>query len=68
MLENSIVIEDKNLVSICRDPDDNKFLNCALLGGADYLISGDNDLLVLKIIGSSKIVTPAEFLRKYQKS
>ena len=34
-------------ITICRDPDDNKFLECALWGQADILISRDKDLLVL---------------------
>lgn len=34
-------------INVCRDPDDNKFLECALWGQADILISRDKDLLVL---------------------
>ncbi|MBI5753617.1 putative toxin-antitoxin system toxin component, PIN family [Candidatus Peregrinibacteria bacterium] len=32
MIENCPVIEDKNYIQICRDPDNNKFLDCALIG------------------------------------
>lgn len=66
VLENSIIIEDKNLVQICRDSEDNKFLNCAITGGANYIVSGDDDLLSLKIIGSTEIITSAKFLKKYK--
>ena len=45
-----------------RDPHDQKFLACAKSGKADYLISGDKDLLVLKIVGKIPIITPTEFL------
>jgi uncharacterized protein len=62
IIKNSIIIQDKELTSICRDPEDNKFLNCALTGNADYLISGDKDLLTLKKIGSTKIVSPKQFI------
>lgn len=64
ILENSLILEDKDLVRICRDPEDNKFLNCAMIGEAIYLVSGDNDLLSLKTIGHAKIITPAEFLKR----
>lgn len=47
----------------CRDPDDVKYLEAATAAEADYLISSDNDLLVLKRIGKTKIVSPAAFLR-----
>lgn len=60
---NSRVLEDKNFVTLCRDPDDNKFLNCSLTGEAHYLISGDKDLLSLQQIGSTLILNPAQFLK-----
>jgi len=45
-----------------RDPKDNKFLAVAAAGNADYLVSGDKDLLVLGQIGSIPIVSPRGFL------
>ncbi len=63
VVENSQIIEEKMQIKICRDPDDDKFLSCALLGEADYLVSGDDDLLSLKTIGTTKIVNPAQFLK-----
>lgn len=66
-LENSIILKESEFVRICRDPEDNKFLNCAIEGKADYLISGDDDLLSLKTIESTKIVTPTQFLKNYKK-
>lgn len=68
ILENSLIIEDKELVRICRDPEDNKFLNCAIIGGANYLVSGDDDLLSLKIIGSTEIINSTQFLKRYKRS
>jgi len=47
-----------------RDPKDNKFLALAVAGRADYLVSGDKDLLVLGQIGTVPIVTPVAFLGK----
>ena len=46
---------------ICRDPNDNQILACALAAEADYLVTGDSDLLDLKVFKSTKIVTPKEF-------
>ncbi len=48
--------------AVSRDPKDDKFLAVALAGRADYLISGDKDLLVLGRIGATPIVSPAAFL------
>ncbi len=49
-------------VRICRDPDDDKFLACALATNAT-LVTGDNDLLTLDGILPIDIVTPGTFLR-----
>jgi putative PIN family toxin of toxin-antitoxin system len=46
-----------------RDPKDDKFVACALVGDADYLITEDKDLLVLQVVGDVRIVTPYGFLR-----
>ena len=45
------------------DPEDDYLIAYALVGQADYLVSGDKDLLVLDQIGDIVIVTPAEFLQ-----
>ncbi len=41
----------------CRDPKDNFLLNLAIDSHADYLVTGDNDLLEIKSIGTAKILT-----------
>lgn len=45
------------------DPDDNKFLECAIAASAEYIISGDKHLLILKQFRDIKVVSPAEFVR-----
>jgi putative PIN family toxin of toxin-antitoxin system len=45
-----------------RDPKDDKFVACALAGGADYLITEDKDLLILEEVGEVRIVTPYDFV------
>lgn len=49
-------------VTGARDPKDDKFLALALAGRADYLVSGDKDMLMLGKIGTVPIVSPADFL------
>jgi putative PIN family toxin of toxin-antitoxin system len=44
------------------DPDDDKFLECAVEGGADMIVSGDPHLLRLRAHESIPILTPADFL------
>lgn len=52
-----------SVVAKSADPKDNRYLACALDGGADYLVTGDKKhLLPLKQIGRTKIVSPAEFV------
>lgn len=51
-------------ITICRDTDDNKFLELAIDAKAKFLITGDKDLLSLKSIEEYKylIITPREFI------
>lgn len=51
-----------NLNVIERDPDDNKFIQCAVDGQCDYIISRDRDLLDLKRFEEIDIITVAQFL------
>lgn len=45
-----------------RDPDDDKFIECAMALKAQYVITGDKDLLVIKDYAGLAIRTPREFL------
>jgi len=45
------------------DPDDNKFLECAVFANVNYIISGDDHLLKIKDFRGILIITPAEFVR-----
>lgn len=53
----------KKRIQICRDPKDNMFLELCLAGKADYLITGDRDLLDLKSFKSTLILSPKDFLK-----
>lgn len=50
-------------VTECRDAKDNKFLEVALNGRADVLVSGDADLLVMQQFRTVPIVDAATFIR-----
>ena len=49
-------------VELCRDPRDDKFLELALAGRADFLLTGDTDLLTLHPFRGTAILTPAAYL------
>jgi putative PIN family toxin of toxin-antitoxin system len=50
--------------NLCRDPKDNMFLDLASAIQADYLITGDKDLLALENFENTQILKPSEFLAK----
>lgn len=50
-------------ITACRDPKDNIVLEIATAGRADYIVTGDEDLLVLHPFEGIPIVRPAEFLK-----
>ena len=56
------LISVKSKVNICRDEKDNFLLNLSIDGKADYLITGDKDLIILKKIERTKILKIKEFL------
>jgi putative PIN family toxin of toxin-antitoxin system len=53
-------------ITVCRDSKDNKFLDVAVAGQADVLVSGDKDLLVLHPFQDIPILSPAEFLQNLE--
>ncbi len=56
------IVENSQLITVCRDVKDNKFLELALSGDASYIVSGDNDLLVLNPFHDILILSPTHFL------
>ena len=58
-----LVIVTHKVAVIKNDPDDNRILECALSAGADYIVSGDSDLLSLGHFKKIKIVSPSDFLK-----
>ncbi len=58
----------KVLDAVPRDPDDNMVLECAIEGKAQYIVTGDTDLLVLKTFREIQIVRASDFLKVPTKS
>jgi putative PIN family toxin of toxin-antitoxin system len=53
---------DRKQLPLCRDPDDQKFLELALAAGAQFLVTKDHALLELaRRVQAFRIVTPAKF-------
>ena len=55
-------VQPQERLAIIADDPDNRILECAVAGQADFIISGDHHLLDLKNYQGIKIVTPARFL------
>lgn len=61
-----INVKPDNLIpDVCRDKNDNQILQLAEYIKADIIISGDNDLLVLKKFKNTNILSPRDFFNKH---
>ena len=65
ILSSMKMIQTTTHIEVCRDPDDNKFIECAHDAKCLYIVSGDKDLLSLKSYREIEIVTVSDFLSKY---
>lgn len=61
------VIDPVSKLKVCRDPDDDKFIECAVDAKAMYIVSGDRDLLDIEDFDGIEIITAAEFCQRYLK-
>jgi putative PIN family toxin of toxin-antitoxin system len=62
MALGEVVDLPETIPRICRDPDDDRLIACAVVGEADVIVSGDNDLLALERVGDIPILTASQFL------
>jgi putative PIN family toxin of toxin-antitoxin system len=62
VVENSIVVNDKKKFKLSADPDDDKFIDCAVSGNADFIVSGDSHLLDLISVLNVNIIKPNSFI------
>lgn len=59
------IIKVNQKLNVCRDPKDNKFLELAISGNADCVVTKDEDLLVLDPFRKISILSPDVFLKRY---
>jgi putative PIN family toxin of toxin-antitoxin system len=60
----SRLVEIDRSIRACRDPADDKFLDVAVNGGAELIVTGDADLLVLHPFEDIEIITPTAYLTR----
>lgn len=58
------LVKVKSDIKICRDEKDNFLLNLSVDSNADFLITGDKDLLILEKIETTKIIAFSEFIEQ----
>lgn len=70
LLPNVIQITPHFKWNLLKDPDDNKFVDCAIAGNADFIISNDRDFNILNRIDFPPIekITSQEFEEKFKES
>ena len=61
LLDAAMLVEPEAGPELCRDPKDDYLLYTAMAASADYLVSGDNDLLTLKQIDGTQIIPYTDF-------
>jgi putative PIN family toxin of toxin-antitoxin system len=61
-IENAEVVEPASVEPVCRDPNDDKCFACAIVGGAEYIVSEDQDILSIGEYRGVRTVRAAEFL------
>jgi len=67
VLSNAQIVNPSEVMPVSRDPKDHKFLACALAASAHYIVSEDQDLLVLNPYQQIQIVNALEFLHILQR-
>lgn len=63
--QNAIFIEPTEVITDCRDPKDNKFLELAVASNAHFIITGDEDLLILNPYRNITILKSGDFLENF---
>lgn len=66
IISQAEIVEVQEFLKASRDPKDNKFIDTAIESSADYLVSENNDLLILKEYQGIKIVNCEQFLPTFK--
>ncbi len=64
LLQEAVFAKITERIQICRDPEDDKFIELAVSAEAECIVSSDDDLLVLNPFRDIPILTPDEFLKR----
>ena len=67
LIRESELVDISETVKACRDPEDDRILELAVNGSADFVITGDADLLAMDPFRGTRIVTPADFLHQNER-
>jgi predicted nucleic acid-binding protein len=67
MALSEVVDLPETIPRICRDPDDDRVIACAVAGEADVIVSGDADLLTLERVRDILVLSPAEMLMRIER-
>lgn len=62
IIEEAEVVEPRERLEVCRDPNDNKFFECAVAARADYIVSEDRDILDAGDYRGIRTVSAGEFV------
>jgi putative PIN family toxin of toxin-antitoxin system len=66
IIQNAELVQPSDLPeSVSTDPDDDKFLACALAGDSTTIVSGDSDLLNVSGYCGIRVLTPKAFVSEY---
>ncbi len=64
IIEEAEVVEPDERLTVCRDPKDDKFFECAVAGGAGYIVSEDRDVLDVGEYRGVKAVSAEDFIEE----
>ena len=62
LIGDAEIVDITESVQVCRDPKDGRILELAVNGDADYIVTGDSDLLVLNPFRGIEILRPSDFV------
>lgn len=66
IIQNAVILSSPQLLErVCDDPDDDKFLACALASGSNLVVSGDRHLLKVSGYQNIEVLKPRDFLDKH---
>lgn len=60
-----VVNVSKHVKGTCRDPEDDKFISCAISASVDWIVTGDKDLSDLKKYHSIRIIHASDFIKMF---